>query len=221
MRVFYFVIFCCNISFIIQNKLLGIYGHTRYHTYSIMTDYLKILLGQIILKFYWDIQEVSLMQIKCSLIYVSISWNADWVVTNDSRYLVFFTAVALSYSSFSLALLNTPPINITQDSCFTFYTMAGSSRYIPSLLRVVRNESNSLSSLASFDTTIKNSWIRRSVNVSRGEFGLLFEFSPLHSANLGDLDYVFIDDVQLRDGSCTKQGNLKFKNRSSTLYTFN
>lgn len=184
-------------------------------------DIIRIALWQIILKFYWDIQEVSLMQIKCSPIYVSISWYADWVVTNDSRYLVFFTAVTLSYSSFSLALLNTPPINITQDSCFTFYTMAGSSRYIPSLLRVVRNESNSLSSLASFDTTIKNSWIRRSVNVSRGEIGLLFEFSPLHSASLGDLDYVFIDDVQLRDGSCTKQGNLKFKNRSSTLYTFN
>lgn len=134
---------------------------------------------------------------------------------------VFLTAVALSYSSFSLALLNTPPINITQDSCFTFYTIAGNSRYIPSLLRVIRNESNTLSSLASFDTTIKNSWIRRSVNVSQGEFGLLFEFSPLHSSSLGNSDSVFIDDVQLRDGYCTKQGNLKFKNRPSTLYTFN
>lgn len=133
---------------------------------------------------------------------------------------VSLTAVALLYSPFSLALLNTPLFNITQDSCFTFYTMAGYSRYIPSLLRVVRNESNTLSSLASFDTNIKNFWIQRSVNVSQGEFGLLFEFSPLHSTSLGDVDFMYIDDVQLRDGYCKKQGKLNFKNRSSTLYTF-
>uniref|UniRef100_K1Q6C7 MAM and LDL-receptor class A domain-containing protein 2 n=1 Tax=Magallana gigas TaxID=29159 RepID=K1Q6C7_MAGGI len=114
-------------------------------------------------------------------------------------------AVALFHAPFSLALLNTPPINITQDSCFTFYTMAEYSRYIPSLLRVVRNESNTLSSLASFDTNIKNFWIRRSVNVSQGEFGLLFEFSRLFSTSLGDVDSIIIDDVQLRDGYCTKQ----------------
>lgn len=205
-------LFCCW-SFVIVHRLsfrmnLGIFGH-RYYAYSST---------QIILKFYGDIQKISLMQIKCSMMHVIIWWNGDCIVMTVNN--VFLTAVALFHAPFSLALLNTPPINITQDSCFTFYTMAGYSRYIPSLLRVVRNESNTLSSLASFDTNIKNFWIRHSVNVSQGEFGLLFEFSPLHSTSLGGLDFVYIDDVQLRDGYCTKQGKLNFKNRSSTLYTF-
>lgn len=118
----------------------------------------------------------------------------------------FSAAIAIFYSSFTLGLLNPPTVNLTKDSCLSFYYRATYYRNYNSLLRIIRNESDFLTSLAEFDSSVRNLWLRRSVNISRGELSLLFEFSPLHANVPGNSDGMYIDDVQLTEGYCENLG---------------
>ncbi|XP_061181248.1 MAM and LDL-receptor class A domain-containing protein 2-like [Saccostrea echinata] len=114
-------------------------------------------------------------------------------------------AVSIVYYSFMIGLLKAPVINVTTDSCLTFYTRATNYRSYVSLLRVIRNDTDTLTSLAEFDTSVRNKWLSRSVNIFSGELTLMFEFSPLHITQTSASDGMYIDDVQLTEGYCEKQ----------------